>query len=1040
MNTTRLFHLATLAALLAAAQPLRAQAPEWIWHDNKGKPTESNERRFFRKIFTVEGKVTKAVLTTTTDNEGTAFVNGKSVATCLAWERPEVADVTAEIKAGENILALRGINHGGAAATIARLEITFADGKKSTVVTDASWVSFTEDQAGWQQLAFKADGWTKVVSLGKLGVAPWNDVFGPGAGKGGAKGAAKGAAAARREATPAESLHTLPGFKVELIATAEPEEGSWVNLCKDNKGRLIVSPQYRSANPDGGLLRITLGANGKVTKREFIAKPLYDAQGMVWANNALYVVVNKYSTRFESGLYRISDPSGNDLFEDIQLLKRIPGGGEHGPHAVELGPDGKLYVIAGNHTKPVEGTAATSPHKNYAEDHVLPRQWDGNGHATGILAPGGYVYRTDLDGRNWEMFCAGFRNQYDFSFNADGEIFTYDSDMEWEWGMHWYRATRVYHCTSGADFGWRSGSGKWPSYYADGTPPTLDVGVGCPTGTKFGYGAKFPAKYQRAYYILDWTYGRILAVHLTPQGASYSATMENFICPKGLVTPGAPKPPLNVTDMEIGSDGAAYFTVGGRGVQAGLYRVTYDGAESTAPAPLKDTAGADARALRRRIEAFHGKADPNAVAFVWPHLNSDDRWIRYAARIALEAQPLTGWRQRALDERQTNAALTALMALARVGGKDSQDDSLKALSRFPLAQITETQQLEKLRVVQVSFARHGKPSPDVAKLAVEKLGAAYPSKSERVNRELCQLLVFLEAPGTAARTLALIDAAPTQEQQMAYLFPLRNLATGWAPEERRHYFTTLNGYPDPGAAHDPLVMQWFREAGRPYGDGNSFRKQLDLIRMDAAAKLGEPEKTQLASLINVSSAGGSTGRPAVSFPKPQQRTAVVKEWTMADFLPSLDAAAKERNWARGQQAFVDAQCLACHKMGNEGGGVGPDLTAVAARFTRRDVLESILEPSRVLSEQFVNTTFALKNGEDITGRVIDETGDKVVLYVNPFTQDRTEVKKSDIKARTPSKLSPMPEGLVKMLTKDEILDLLAFIEANGRRNHPVFAK
>ena len=127
-------------------------------------------------------------------------------------------------------------------------------------------------------------------------------------------------------------------------------------------------------------------------------------------------------------------------------------------------------------------------------------------------------------------------------------------------------------------------------------------------------------------------------------------------------------------------------------------------------------------------------------------------------------------------------------------------------------------------------------------------------------------------------------------------------------------------------------------------------------------------------------------------------------------------------------------------MGNEGGGVGPDLTAVSSRFTRRDVLEAIVEPSKVVSEQFINTTFVLKNGEDITGRIIDESGEKVVIYVNPFTADRTELKKSDIKSRRAAKLSPMPEGLVNVLSKDDLLDLLAYLEAAGRKNHPAFAK
>ena len=107
---------------------------------------------------------------------------------------------------------------------------------------------------------------------------------------------------------------------------------------------------------------------------------------------------------------------------------------------------------------------------------------------------------------------------------------------------------------------------------------------------------------------------------------------------------------------------------------------------------------------------------------------------------------------------------------------------------------------------------------------------------------------------------------------------------------------------------------------------------------------------------------------------------------------------------------MDAQCVACHKMGNQGGGVGPDLTAVSSRFTRRDMLESLLEPSKVVSEQFMNTTFTLKDDEELTGRIVDETGDLVVIYVNPFTQDPTEIKKADIKSRRPRSSRPCPKA------------------------------
>ncbi|NBQ43265.1 MAG: heme-binding protein, partial [Mycobacteriaceae bacterium] len=114
------------------------------------------------------------------------------------------------------------------------------------------------------------------------------------------------------------------------------------------------------------------------------------------------------------------------------------------------------------------------------------------------------------------------------------------------------------HCVSGGEYGWRSGTGKWPDYYADSLGACPNIGVGCPTGVATAKGAKFPAKYQRALYIMDWTYGRLIAVHLKPEGASYTATWENFVAPAGLMKPGEPKPALNLTDMTIGNDGAMY--------------------------------------------------------------------------------------------------------------------------------------------------------------------------------------------------------------------------------------------------------------------------------------------------------------------------------------------------------------------------------------------------------------------------------------------------------------------------------------------------
>ena len=835
-------------------------------------------------------------------------------------------------------------------------------------------------------------------------------------------------AAAGRQATPAEKIQALEGFKVELLRSAQPGEGSWVCMTVDPRGRLIVSPQ-------GGepMLRLTLDDRGQIAKMETIDLPVRGAMGLLYTSDSLYV-----NGRGKEGyhLYRLRDTDGDDQFDRVELLRKWEGGdGEHGAHGIVLGPDKKLYMVCGNFVGVPKDLVPTSPHKNYADDVVLPRAEDGNGFGAGHKPPGGFVVRMDLDGKNAELFASGQRNTYDIAFNVDGELFGFDSDMEWDWGMPWYRPIRAFHIVSGGDQGFREGSAKWPEYYPDSLPAVVNIGIGSPTGVKFGAGAKFPPKYQRAFFMMDWSYGRILAVHLTPKGASYTGTFETLLAGK----------PLNVTDFEFGKDGAMYFVTGGRGTQSGLYRVSYT--RDVQPEKFaRDEKAAKARALRHRLEAYHGRQNPKAVAFAWPHLNSDDRFIRYAARLAIECQPVPEWRARALAEQQTEAGLTALLALARVGGQAAQDELLGALKKFPLANLSEGQQLEKLRVIEVSFSRQGKPSPALAALAIEKLNAHYPAKSQELNRELCQLLVYLEAPGVVKKTLELLATAETQEEQLTYMFALRRLKTGWTMDDRKTYFSWFNRpretadggptYPNganytvvKNTKHPAAIVQWFKDVGLSYGDGASFPKFIANLRKDAVATLTEEERAELAPLIT---AEGAAIKPAGA---PRQ---VVKEWKMDDLLPALDRVGKGRNFQRGKEAFAVAQCLACHRFGNEGGSSGPDITAVSSRFTRADILSSIIEPSKVISEQYQNMTITRKGGEEVTGRIVEENDQRIVVRLNPLTSDTVQVQKNQVQDRQASKISPMPEGLVNILKQEEILDLLAYIESGGKATATAF--
>jgi hypothetical protein len=141
--------------------------------------------------------------------------------------------------------------------------------------------------------------------------------------------------------------------------------------------------------------------------------------------------------------------------------------------------------------------------------------------------------------------------------------------------------------TSGAEFGWRNGTGKWPGTTPDSLPAALDIGPGSPTGVTFGHGAKFPARYRDALFAADWTFGRIYAVHLRPDGASYRGESEVFV--SGV--------PLPVVDLVVHpGDGALYFITGGWRIQTGLYRVTWTGSDRDEEVPAWSPCGTDPRA------------------------------------------------------------------------------------------------------------------------------------------------------------------------------------------------------------------------------------------------------------------------------------------------------------------------------------------------------------------------------------------------------------------------------------------------------------
>jgi len=835
-----------------------------------------------------------------------------------------------------------------------------------------------------------------------------------------ARGENAGLAIGENKATPVTRIKAPKDFQVELLYSVPGgDQGSWVALCTDPKGRLIAADQY------GGLYRFAPPAPGQPldpAKVQKMPAEIRAANGLLWAFDALYVGVNDYEKKIPSGVYRITDTNGDDQLDRVELLRAIKAGGDHGVHAILPAPDGKsLFLITGNNADLTEVTSSRVP-RNWGEDHVLPRMPDGRGHNRDRLAPGGIIYRFSPDGKEWEMYATGFRNIYDGAVNRDGELFTYDADMEYDFNTSWYRPTRINHVTSGSEWGWRNGAGKRPEFYPDNLPATHNIGPGSPTGLLFGYGARFPAKYQNALFALDWSWGKLYAVHLQPDGSTYKATREEFLS-------GAPLP---LTDALIHpGDGAMYFAIGGRRVQSGLYRVTYTGRESTASVKAAVSARASDRERRRKLESFHGRQDPKAVAAAWPELDNPDRFIRWAARTALEHQPVAAWADRALAEKNPGRQVEALMGLTRAAGIDPQHRQpadppvnrelgariLDALARLDWSRLNHEQRLTLVRTYGIHFVRFGRPDDAATRRILAQIDARFPAASFDLNWLLCETLAYLQSPTLAAKAIALIQAAPGQEEQLEYVRSIRFLKAGWTPALRTPQF------------------EWFLQAAN-YRGGASFEKFLEFIRRDAEASLGEAERTALAEVL--------ARKPEKKSPLQQMASALagrttVTDWKLDTLAPQVEARLRKRSFDNGRRMFGAAGCFACHRFENEGGMTGPDLTGAGGRYSARDLLDQILNPSREINEQFVPMVITKQDGETVTGVIVNLNGDNVMVNTdpaNPFQQETIDRKK--VTSIEPSKSSPMPEGLLGLLTADEIADLTAYILSGGNRRHAMF--
>ena len=894
------------------------------------------------KSFEWSGKLLKAILFTASESKADILINGNSAGSIQGREKATSLDVSSLIREGSNNLVIKSNS-----PIAALLELNGDLARKQWITSDATWRSGADVVAVSGPV--DADPTTNPFDFKKTFDAynSWQ-LAKPGN---------------QNQATDPASLILPPGFKAELIRSSQPGEDSWVSMAFDPEGRITLGREKK------GLLRLTLSGGGD-QKIETIDDSLLECRGLLYAQGFLFANANN-----SKALFKLRDVDGDGVFEDKKELLRTEGGVGHGRNHIKLGPDGKIYIAHGNNVLVPKSLPPTSPLKNYAEDQLIPNPWDGTMFDGDVQLPAGHILRLNTDGTNVELFAGGLRNPLDIAFHRDGALFTFDADMERDVGTPWYMPTRVLHVVPGADFGWRRGTGRFPAYYIDTLPSVIDIGLSSPTATFFGYGAEFPAKYQDAYYIMDWSYGRIIAVHLKKKGISYAGEQETFVSGR----------PLNVTDGCIGPDRAMWFITGGRGTQSGLYRITFSGQPTT-------------------------RSDVNAK----PHQGSD-RFALHAARLKVESNAS----ERSIDQITTfedgPEALSRWLVAVRSGNPNRIAAGIRMALGLSWEKASLDEKLGTLRILAIGLSRGGKLTPEQGKAAIAHFESEFPSADSLLNRELCRTLVYFNSPKVIEKTLPLLKAATTSEDLLFYPFMLRYLKEGWTLGARRICFAALN-------------------RAEKLNGASTFFKAISDTRSELAAALSPADAQTLASIIFPTKTTPllPTAMPGHSF----KNWTLADLAPKLDQVSRGRSFEKARAALVSTQCVFCHKVSADPAL--PAGVFGPDLTQVSARFNRHDLLMHILEPSKFIDEKFKLVTVTKKDGSTVTGSLESEDDERLTLRLNPIAADTTEIGKSMIRSRQISDISPMPPGLLNTLKAEQILDLLAWFEASGDPKHKAF--
>ena len=166
-----------------------------------------------------------------------------------------------------------------------------------------------------------------------------------------------------------------------------------------------------------------------------------------------------------------------------------------------------------------------------------------------------------------------------------------------------------------------------------------------------------------------------------------------------------------------------------------------------------------------------------------------------------------------------------------------------------------------------------------------------------------------------------------------------------------------------------------------------------------------------------------------------------KQWTLEELSQAASSDLKQRDYANGRKMFAASGCYACHRFQNQGGMTGPDLTSAGRRYSPHDLLDQVINPSKVINDQFSAVKILTDEGRIYTGVVVNLNNDQLTLNTDLSDPNKRQaINRNTIEQLVVSKTSPMPAGLFNRMTKEEILDLTAYLISGGDEGHDFFQK